>query len=71
MGIEQIVEISRKYSKFLDDKKQQTTYKIDYVSEYVKNWLYVMATSEKVHTLNFIDCMSNAGIYKDGDLGTQ
>lgn len=70
MGIEQIVEISRKYSKFLDDKKQQTTYKIDYVSEYVKNWLYVMATSEKVHTLNFIDCMSNAGIYKDGDLGT-
>ncbi len=63
-------KIVEKYACNLDEKKQQTTYKINYVSEYVKNWLYVMATRKEIHTLNFIDCMSNAGIYKDGDLGT-
>lgn len=70
MSLEKIVEISKKYSKHLDNKKQQTTFKIDYVSEYVKNWLYVMTTRKDTYIINFIDCMCNAGVYKDGDLGT-
>jgi len=62
-------KIVEKYTCNLDEKKQQTTYKINYVSEYVKNWLYVMATRDNIATLNFIDCMCNAGVYKDGGLG--
>ena len=57
-------------SKSLDDKKQQTEYKIKYVVEYVKQWLIISSERENIKDINFIDCMCNAGIYCDGDLGT-
>lgn len=56
--------------QFLDDKKLQTTYKIEYVSKYVEKWLFVMSNVDEVKNINFIDCMCNAGLYKDGDKGT-
>lgn len=56
--------------KLLDDKNEQTTYKIKYVTSYVKNWLRVMSNAKYTQNLNFIDCMCNAGIYKDGDFCT-
>lgn len=56
--------------KWLDDKKEQTTYKIKYVSQYVENWLYVVTNIEQVKNINFIDCMCNAGVYSDGETGT-
>lgn len=56
--------------KVLDDKKPQTSYKIKYVQEYTRLWTIVSAQRSNIKNINFIDCMCNAGIYKDGDLGT-
>lgn len=57
-------------SKILDSKKQQTDYKIKYVTRYIQLWLFVNSNRSKITDLNFIDCMCNAGIYQDGDLCT-
>ncbi|WP_282209686.1 three-Cys-motif partner protein TcmP [Parvibacter caecicola] len=54
----------------LDEKKEQTSKKIEYVTSYVAEWIRVGCMSSKLNTLNFVDGMSNAGIYRDGDLGT-
>ncbi|WP_165060686.1 three-Cys-motif partner protein TcmP [Adlercreutzia sp. ZJ154] len=54
----------------LDNKKEQTSKKIEYVTHYVKEWIRVGCMSSKLNTLSFVDGMSNAGIYRDGDLGT-
>jgi len=62
--------ILSKYMQLLDDKKPQTTNKIRYVTNYVKNWLLVMGNAKFTTSINFIDCMCNAGIYKDGDFCT-
>jgi three-Cys-motif partner protein len=70
MSEENIKQIAKDNIKNLDEKKDQTTYKIKYVGSYVGKWLLVMVNAEKIKTINFIDCMCNAGIYKDGDLGT-
>lgn len=70
MSAQGIKDIAIKHEKLLDEKKQQTSYKIEYVSAYVKEWLYVVANRKEATTVNFIDCMCNAGIYKDGELGT-
>lgn len=67
MAIENIL---KEYSECLDDKKMQTSYKIQYVSNYVKKWLYVVVNVPENKKINFIDAMCNAGIYKDGDFGT-
>ncbi len=56
--------------KKLDDKKEQTKYKIKYIQEYAKLWIIVSTHRSEVRNINFIDCMCNAGIYKDGDLCT-
>ncbi len=56
--------------QFLDEKKPQTTYKIEYVSTYVEKWLYVVSNVPEVKNVNFVDCMCNAGIYTDGGKGT-
>lgn len=56
--------------KNLDDIKSHTEYKIKYVREYVYNWLYIMVNFKQVHTINFIDCMCNAGVYANKVLGT-
>lgn len=56
--------------KKLTAKKQQTTKKIEYVREYVKGWSIVSAERDAIEMINFIDCMSNAGVYKDGDCCT-
>lgn len=54
----------------LDAKKQQTDYKIKYVSEYTKIWAIISAERLEVKYVNFIDCMCNAGVYADGDCCT-
>lgn len=54
----------------LTDKKQQTDYKIKYVSEYVKQWAIISSERTDITNITFIDCMCNAGVYKDGDLCT-
>ncbi len=56
--------------KQLDEKKQQTDYKIKYIVEYLKRWLLVNVHRTNITDLNFVDCMCNAGIYQDGDLCT-
>ena len=56
--------------RHLDAKKQQTDYKIKYVSEYVRIWTIISAERHEVKDINFIDCMCNAGIYADGDCCT-
>lgn len=57
-------------TKHLDEQKQQTEYKIKYIIEYVKLWLIISSERENINTINFIDCMCNAGIYKNSNLGT-
>lgn len=56
--------------RYLDSKKQQTDYKIKYVSEYVRIWTIISAERREVKDINFIDCMCNAGVYADGDCCT-
>ncbi len=56
--------------KSLDTKKQQTEYKIRYVTEYVSQWLYVCTNTSRFSNINFIDCMCNSGIYSDNELCT-
>lgn len=41
-----------------------------YVVEYIRLWILVTINRPEVKRINFIDCMCNAGIYKDGDLCT-
>lgn len=59
-------DILLKEHKFLTNKKPHTNYKIQYVSKYVEKWCYIVSETNK-KTINFIDCMCNAGIYSDGD----
>lgn len=54
----------------LDEKKDQTNYKIKYIAEYIRLWLIVSCQRKEIENINFIDSMANAGIYADGDLGT-
>lgn len=51
-----------------EEIKKHTVKKIEYVTEYVKHWLYVVSSvSDKIF---FIDGMCNAGIYSNGHLCT-
>lgn len=54
----------------LDDKKEQTTYKIKYVTRYVMQWAIIEAGRKEIQQISFVDCMCNAGIYKDGEACT-
>lgn len=56
--------------RWLTKKKQQTNKKIEYVREYIRQWSYVMLERDSISTVNFIDCMCNAGVYRDGDCCT-
>lgn len=47
-----------------------TKHKIDYISDYVYNWSIIGANYSDCKQINFIDCMCNAGIYKDSTLTT-
>ena len=47
-----------------------TKNKIKYISDYVDNWTYSVSGLGNCQTINFIDCMCNAGIYKDCTLAT-
>lgn len=67
---ENLIKILNIDTKILQEKKAQTEYKIKYVREYVLYWLKVSVNRPNIRYINFIDCMCNAGIYKDGDLCT-
>lgn len=54
----------------LDEKGEQTTYKIKYVTRYVRQWALIEVNRKEIQQINFIDCMCNAGVYKDGDACT-
>ena len=62
--------IIQEKARFLDEIHDHKEYKIKYVTKYVEYWLYVVANFNKVKKINFIDCMCNAEIYKNGVLGT-
>lgn len=61
-----VEEILSKEKAYLTDKAIHTRYKIQYVREYVNNWVRVASENNAIN-INFIDCMCNAGIYRDGD----
>lgn len=54
----------------LDEKGEQTTYKIKYVTRYVRQWALIEVNRKEIQQINFIDCMCNAGVYKDSDACT-
>lgn len=56
--------------EYLDKIYPHTEYKIKYIKSYVKMWLEVAANYKGTKNINFIDCMCNAGIYKNNILGT-
>lgn len=64
------INVPTKYLDCLDDVSEHTHKKIEYVSKYVENYLYVVTRYKNIKNINFIDCMCNAGIYKDGKDGT-
>lgn len=57
-------------SSAIQSKKEQTTCKIKYVTNYVRQWAIIEAGRKTINQINFIDCMCNAGIYEDGDFCT-
>ena len=61
----QFDDLIKKEKQYLTKKKPHTKYKIEYVSKYVEKWCYISSVSN-AQTINFIDCMCNAGIYTDG-----
>ncbi len=70
MNIIQELEKFNLNDKCMEAKKQQTDYKIKYIREYILTWVLVNVKRPEVEKINFIDCMCNAGVYKDGDLCT-
>ena len=50
--------------------KGHTAKKIELISKYVDNWLYVVSNSKKIKDIFFIDVMSNAGLYENKHLAT-
>lgn len=69
MSVDYIAELDINTS-ILEDKKDQTTKKIEYVRSYVERWLFVWIKQRSTKSVTFIDAMCNAGIYADGGLGT-
>ena len=47
-----------------------TKNKIKYISDYINNWIYSVIGFDDCKHINFIDCMCNAGIYRDCTLST-
>lgn len=70
MTLEEKNIIIEESASYLDEIYEHTEYKIKYVKKYVENWLYVVTNFDNIKNINFIDCMCNAGIYKNGVLGT-
>lgn len=64
------IKVMTKYLDCLDAVSEHTHKKIEYVSKYVENYLYVVTRYKNIKNISFIDCMCNAGIYKDGRDGT-
>lgn len=54
----------------LTDKKEQTSKKIQYVTDYVSRWVEISGVRSDVLGITFVDCMCNAGVYRDGDCCT-
>lgn len=69
MDLEKFVNDNKKYLQD-DNITNITKHKIKYVSNYIENWTYIMCEHNKINTINFIDCMCNAGIYNDCTLST-
>lgn len=40
------------------------------MKHYVERWALIQAERSTINKINFVDCMCNAGIYKDGDFCT-
>lgn len=69
MNLKQFVEENKnKLQK--KDITNITKNKIKYISDYVNNWIYSVIGFDNCKNVNFIDCMCNAGIYKDCTLST-
>jgi len=66
---EQFTKIIEKNTKHLENAKEHTQYKIGYIKSYISKWLKV-AERYNQNNVNFIDCMCNAGIYKNNILCT-
>ncbi len=67
---ERMQEILNNNFKDLNEAKKHTENKILLVKTYVHKWLFTMVNYDRVHDINFIDCMCNAGIYNNGIIGT-
>jgi len=53
-----------KNKDLIDKVKQHTVKKIEYVSEYSREWLWVACESSNINEIVFIDAMCNSGHYK-------
>lgn len=62
-----IESLEQKELNKLDRIKQQTLYKVKFVFSYAREWLFVSSNRKEIKTINFIDCMCNAGVYEDGN----
>ena len=57
-------------ARCIQEIKGHTKHKILLVSKYVEKWLGIASNAKVTKSVCFIDGMCNAGIYKDGTLGT-
>ena len=70
--IEEIKKQPFWYEKLLDPKENHTTKKVELLHTYMNLYIQVQANrhNQIIQNIDFIDAMSNAGIYQDGDLCT-
>lgn len=54
----------------LEEVKEQTIQKINYISDYFSKYINVIGYTPAFETINFFDCMSNAGMYDNNIKGT-
>lgn len=65
-----INEVNANGIKVVQGKKTQTDNKIKLIRDYVIRWICVNENRSDITSINFIDVMSNAGVYDDCGLGT-
>lgn len=69
--IKELTNQSFWHKKLLDHKENHTTKKVELLRAYMNLYIQVQANRKgEIRNIDFIDAMSNAGIYRDGDFCT-
>ena len=55
------------FDEFDNTVSPHTVKKFELISEYTKSWIQKLMNYSRCDGVVYIDCMSNSGVYHDGD----